>query len=484
MDGLQLKPLQREVANKVFMSEKYRHHVYIAGRQSGKTHFAGWACMYMMMQLLGAAKPPSRRMRELVEKSYQLSSVPAISIVMPQQTQAYSFGKETLSQLVQTFRENYPNVHLSQSRQSWKVDCAHRERRGVITLHGLKEPQTLRGKTRVMIVTDEVADMDFGEVSEVLEPMIDKTGGIMLHTGTAKSNLSLKNLVETHRARDNATVTTHTIYDELRKGQITQAQLDDKIASFPNGEEDYLFRQEYCADWTQAPQGAVLKDWAMEPAPPNYTDRVLDWVVSMDIGFATECVVMVWAVIGGGKVVLHDARSWHETKTRDIIDKVAKNNLGRSMHVYVPHDARRRSAITGSTEESLWRDAPFAQTVRMTPQRRGKLNITPAESIRITRVRLGDILVCEAMRNNRVVEHARNCKYRDGTEEHLKDNVHDHAFDAFRYGVVAMDVHRHFEARAANEEEGWVSYTRELEQRANPTRAGQREFAPGTITRL
>ena len=482
-----LKPLQVEVANKVFFEEGYNSHLYVAGRQSGKTYLVAWTCMMLLLYLVGKVEPKTKRMKKLVKTARGLGSKPVVSVIMPQYTQALSFGREALAPMMDDWRAlpRCKDVIFTQERRSWGVMCRYGTQEAEITLHGLKDPQSLRGKTRTMLVVDEVADLDMRDIREVLLPMMKETGGFIFYTGTAKSNLSLTDLANYHEKTDGASLTVHSIYDELEAGQITQATLDAKIAEYPDGEEDYLFRQEYCADWTQAPEGAILKDWRMEVADPSYVEDAIDWAISMDIGFASKYVVMVWAIMGGGKVVLHDAREWKETMTADIIDEIARNNINRRIVVYVPHDAARRSGVAETTEKDAWRRATFASAVRDIPQKRGATRISREESIRMTRVRLNDVLICKAMLENRVVDYARNCKFKDGSEDLDKDNVHDHALDAFRYGIQGMELTGMFDMEKSDEEPGWLKYHRMMERRLSPVEASMRhELEQGSITEL
>lgn len=451
---MKLYPYQDTFLNNIFTRES-KYHFLLAARQVGKTTVSSIAVIHVLAHLMADRSPydkhSSSRMRQLKRYAQSHSSSINVNYFMPIAEQCKSTAMEVLEGYLMEFEKDFCQegqafYGLRINKTIWdnRITIEHDNRIGRIKFMGLDiKHQAKRGNTSYFAVCDEIANLDDINLKTVVEPMLSATGGPLCFCGTANTTVAMKRTYKRMHAltkRKKCTEMVVTIRDALDQGIIGRKNFDEVLESFGNDPQDPSYLMEYMCRMDLTPADSVFGHWHRTRLPATGSVADYEYYVSMDIGFTSMYVVMVWLrERATGCMILEAILSYNRILTEDICKDINERFPGIQFIVYMPHDSTRRSGVTPLTERQIWQESGICNRVLAVPTMAQHSRMTVAESVNMTRRHLQQMHLSDAIdlsdeNFTRLMEY----HFDPEKDEPVKDNVSDHFGDAFRYGVTSF----------------------------------------------
>lgn len=231
------------------------------------------------------------------------------------------------------------------------------------------------GSDRVELVGAGPVGLVFSEFAlckptswDFLRPMVAENEGWAAFITTPRGNNHAKRLYDSLKKQPDAFTDLKTLYD-TRAYDPEKTIAEDRASGMPEA----LIRQEYLCDWTAALVGSVWgdllevieKSGGMEPFEHD-RDRIF---TSWDIGIDDACDIWFWRHGEGDAVEFVDHYESHGKPLShylDVIEEKASLLEYRYAKHFLPHDARNRTFLTGSSVREQF-DERHPGMVQITP---------------------------------------------------------------------------------------------------------------------
>jgi phage terminase large subunit len=183
-----------------------------------------------------------------------------------------------------------------------------------------------------------------------IAPMLDENGGWASFITTPRGNNHAKKLF------DAAGQDSHWFRELLTLYQTRAYDPETTIAAaVARGMPEALIRQEYLCDWTAANVGAVWGDLleALEKrgAMAAFEHERDGIFTSWDLGISDSTAIWFWRLVDGGVDVVdhYEAHGKPMSHYFDLLEEREKTFHYRYVKHWLPHDARARTLVTGSS---------------------------------------------------------------------------------------------------------------------------------------
>lgn len=271
---------------------------------------------------------------------------------------------------------------------------------------------------------------------DLVRPMLAENGGWAAFIYTPRGNNHGKKLFDIAKKTPGWFCELLTIHDT---GALPLSILDEERAA---GMPEALIRQEYLCDWTAALVGSVWGDLVeqiekrggLEPFEHERDGVFTSW----DLGISDSTAIWFWRISGDGAEFIdhYEAHGKPLSHFFDVLEERRQSCGYRYVKHWLPHDAKARTLITGSSilDQFLERYGP------------GEVDITPSLSL-LDGVQAGRWLLQRTTRFHprcgEGIEALRqyHYEYDEDRRTFTSKPEHDwssHTADAFRYTALVV----------------------------------------------
>ena len=318
-----------------------RYLTFLCSRQHGKTRYGVELIMDFIFR-------------------YKKRQNPLVIVTMPTAEQVYDVWFVRLHhKLVPVEGILYTKQGSRGSALSMTIHRTWLEKPDYVTIefHGSGNPKALKGRTADLIVGDEMAFVPQTFWTQVLEPMLDDTGGKALLTSTINGHNWFAELCDGHKEMMNhhaAHIEFNPLTAQLRTDEWIKTKED--YARRTNGWQDYLreyWHDRTAASYEEAPFSfycsMLRKRGQFQPMNEFIMSNVIN--VSVDLGKSGNNAAWYW-IMANGQPFIIDYRDDH-FNNYELLDELPKKYKGKVFNVIYPCDINQPAVLDGYAQKFM-----------------------------------------------------------------------------------------------------------------------------------
>lgn len=304
----------------------------------------------------------------------------------------------------------------------------------------------LMGSDRMEVVGAGPAGVVFSEYAlakpktwDLVRPMLRENDGWASFITTPRGNNHAKKLYDVAKREEGWFCDLQTLCDT--RAYDPEKTIEEERAS---GMPEELIRQEYLCDWTAANVGSIygdlLEKLEKRGGLREFEHQGSDVFVVMDLGITDAAAMWFWVVTPEGVRVI-DHYENHGQPLSHYFDELERRGY-KYAKFFLPHDARARTFVTGSTVQEQFHSRYGTSSVVIVP------SVSLLDGIQAGRWLLQQENLAIHSRCSDGIEALRayHWHWDEEKKEFSRKPVHDwssHSSDGWRYlGIVAREATR------------------------------------------